>query len=149
MIAIDTNILVYAHRRELPQHENALRWLSHLAEGKAPWGIPVFCLGEFLRVVTHRHILKPPSSLEEGLGAISALLAAPGMQVLSPGYRYPDLLAEEVRAANARGNLVFDAQIAALCREQGVDHLLTADRDFSLFPQLRTLSASDPLPSDA
>ena len=149
MIAIDTNILVYAHRREMPQHESALRWLSHLAEGTAPWGIPVFCLGEFLRVVTHPRILKPPSSLEEGLGAISALLASPGLRVISPGHRYSDILAEEVLAANARGNLVFDAQIAAVCREEGVDYLLTSDRDFSLFPQVRTLSTSSPLSSDS
>ncbi|HEX7181403.1 MAG TPA: TA system VapC family ribonuclease toxin [Thermoanaerobaculia bacterium] len=140
MIAVDTNILVHAHRSELPEHENALRWLTYLAQGSSPWGIPVFCLGEFLRVVTHTKILKPPSSLEESLLALEGLLEAPTLQVLSPGPRYPELLAEVVRSADARGNLVFDAQIAALCREQGIARVLTLDRDFDRFPGIEKVS---------
>ena len=53
MIAVDTNILIDAHRKEMPQHERARRWLTELSEGEEPWALPVFAMGEFLRVVTH------------------------------------------------------------------------------------------------
>ena len=67
MIAVDTNILVYAHRKELPDHALALSRLTELAQGRTPWAMPVFCLGEFLRVVTHPRIFDPPSTLDEAL----------------------------------------------------------------------------------
>ena len=139
MTAVDTNVLVYAHRREFPQHEAARRLLSQLADGDALWAIPVFCLGEFLRVVTHRAILKPPSSLDEATQALDALLASPSLRVLVPGDRYPALLLQTVRQSHVSGNLVFDAQIAALCLEHGVRALLSNDRDFSLFPDIDLL----------
>lgn len=65
MIAVGTNILVYAHREELPQHRNARTRLAELAEGNAPWAIPVFCLGEFLGVVTHPRLFDPPHTIAE------------------------------------------------------------------------------------
>lgn len=139
MTAVDTNVLVYAHRREFPQHEAARRRLAQLADGDALWAIPVFCLGEFLRVVTHRAILKPPSSLDEATRALDALLASPSLRVLVPSDRYPALLLRTVRQSGVSGNLVFDAQIAALCLEHGVRALLSNDRDFSLFPDIDLL----------
>jgi len=136
LIAVDTNILVRAHRRDLPQHAEALQRIISLAEGEEAWGIPVFCLGEFLRVVTHPQIFKPPSSIEEALAALEGLLESPTVRLLSPGPHYPDFLASSIRTAQARGNLVFDAQIAALCQEHSVERLITLDRDFSLFPEV-------------
>lgn len=140
MIAIDTNILIHAHRQEMPRHAQALQRLTDLAQGDVEWGIPVFCIGEFLRVVTHPKIFRPPSSIEEALQALEGLLEAPTVQVLSPGPRYAGLLAELIRSAEVSGNLVFDAQIAALCREHLVEGLLTLDRDFSRFPEVRSLA---------
>jgi len=107
-----------------------------LAEGPSAWGLPVFCLEEFVRVVTHPRVLRPPSPLEEALNALEALLASPSLVVLTPGERYWPLFREASREARAAGNLVFDAQIAALCREHGVRVLLTEDRDFRRFPGL-------------
>lgn len=139
MIAVDTNILVYAHRESLPRHGLALAWIRHLAEGNVPWGLPVFCLGEFVRVVTHPRVLSPPSTSDEAWSALDGLLQSPTLRVLNPGSRYPELFKDAVRAADARGNLVFDAQIAAVCREQGVSGLLTADRDFARFPGIHLI----------
>ena len=138
MIAVDTNILVYAHREELPQHAVARARLTALAEGDAPWAIPVFCLGEFLRVVTHARLFDPPHTIEEGCGALDRILESPSLRILNPAERFWAMLAEAVREADATGNLVFDAQLAALCREHGVSALLTEDRDFDRFPGLRT-----------
>ena len=145
MIAVDTNILVHAHREDLPRHTRALEWLRHLAEGNVPWGLPVFCVGEFVRVVTHPRIMNPPSTLEEALSALDGLLQSPTVRVIAPGPRYPVLFGEAVRAADARGNLAFDAQIAAVCREHGVSRLLTLDRDFARFPGIHVLTLDNSL----
>lgn len=138
MIAVDTNILVYAHREELPQHPTARARLTALAEGDAPWAIPVFCLGEFLRVVTHPRLFDPPHTVAEACVALDRILESPSLRILHPGDRFWRMLAEAARAADAAGNLVFDAQVAALCQESGVSALLTEDRDFDRFPGLRT-----------
>jgi hypothetical protein len=138
VIAVDTNILVYAHREELPQHERARRRLTALAEGAARWAIPVFCLGEFIRVITHPRVFDPPYTAEEACEALGRVAESPSLVVLMPGDRFWPLLDEVIREADAVGNLVFDAQIAALCRETGVSALLTEDRDFDRFEGLRT-----------
>lgn len=138
MVAVDTNILVYAHREELPQHAAARARLTELAEGHTPWAIPVFCLGEFIRVVTHPRLFDPPHTIAEACDALDRVLASPTVRVLNPGERFWALLAEAVRDGAAAGNLVFDAQVAALCRESGASALLTEDRDFDRFRGLRT-----------
>ena len=133
MIAVDTNVLVQAHRSDLGRHESAVSALRRLAEGPQPWGVPVFCLGEFVRVVTHPKVFDPPSSSAEALGALRSLLRSPTVRLLSPGPRYPSLLWEALVDGDARGNLAFDAQIAAVCLEQGASRLLTLDQDFRRF----------------
>jgi uncharacterized protein len=133
LIAVDTNILLYAHREEFPLHEAALSAVTQLAEGPAAWALPIFVVGEFLRVATHPRVLDPPSPERDAVDAIAGLLASPSVRVLSPGDRYWALLREAMLDAPARGNLVFDAQIVAVCREYGVNTILTEDRDFRRF----------------
>lgn len=67
------------------------------------------------------------------------------MRVLSPGREYPALLMEAIREADARGNLVFDAQIAAVCKEAGCRRLLTFDRDFARFAGLNVVTPTESL----
>ena len=136
MRALDTNVLVHYHREEMPKHSEAVALLRELAEGQVPWGIPVFCIGEFLRVVTHRRVFNPPTPLEEALSAIDALLESPTVRLLMPGERYWTLLTDTASRAQTTGNLVFDAQIAALCLEHGVEALVSEDRDFTRFQGL-------------
>jgi len=133
MVAVDTNVLVYAHRSELPLHRPARERLTALAEGAALWGLPVFCIGEFVRIVTHARVLTPPSTLEEATAALTGLMTSPSLATLSPGERYWPLLQEALREGRASGNVAFDAQIVAVCREHGVSRLLTEDRDFHRF----------------
>jgi hypothetical protein len=145
VIAVDTNVLVHAHRAAAPAHRRAVAWLKHLAEGEARWAIPVFCLAEFLRVVTHTMIFSPASTLEQAISALRAVMASPSLIILTPSGRFPALLFDLVRAADARGNMAFDAQIAAVCLESGADQILTTDRDFSRFPAVRIISLQDEL----
>lgn len=133
MIAIDTNILVYAHREELALHRKALSRLVGLAEGLEPWALPVFCIGEFLRVVTHPKLFNPPSTLRRAILAIGNLLESPSVVILNPAENFWPILTEIARIADAKGNILFDAQIVAVCREHGVREILSEDRDFSRF----------------
>jgi uncharacterized protein len=100
------------------------------------WGLPVFVITEFLRVATHPRALQPPSTLTQAMDAIDRLLASPTARLLSPGDRYWRLLRETLIDSGARGNIVFDAQIVAVCREHGVDTILTQDRDFRRFSNI-------------
>ena len=123
----------------MPKHPEAVALLRELAEGQVPWGIPVFCVGEFLRVVTHRRVFNPPTPLEDALSAINALLESPTVRLLMPGERYWTLLTDTASRAQTTGNLVFDAQIAAVCLEHGVEALVSEDRDFTRFQGLRMI----------
>jgi uncharacterized protein len=138
VIAVDTNILIYAHRAETPLHETASRLLQELAEGDAVWALPIFCFAEFVRVVTHLRVFDPPTELGAALEFLDRLLDSPTLRVLLPTEGYPLVFREACESAGARGNLAFDAQIAAVCREHGVSELLTADRDFARFPALKS-----------
>ena len=109
MIAVDTNVLVYAHRSDSARHPQAVAWVRSLAEGEEPWGIPVFCLGEFVRIVTHRRVFDPPSTIAQAIDAVDALLESPSVRILTPSAGHWSLLRASIVAGEATGNLVFDA----------------------------------------
>ncbi len=136
VIAVDTNILVYAHRSECPQHGAAKVCVAGLAEGGAPWAIPQHCLVEFTGVVTNPRIWTVPSSHEACFGQIQAWLESPSLVVLEESAGFFSAFAEIASQSQVRGGGVHDARIAACCREHGVGELLTCDRDFSRFPWL-------------
>lgn len=98
----------------------------------------MFCIGEFVRVVTHPKLFDPPSEVGEACLAVERVLESPSLQVIVPGPTYVELLLQAIREADAGGNLSFDSQIVALCRESGVSALLTEDRDFARFPGFST-----------
>lgn len=136
MIALDTNVLVYAHREDSPWHERASSRVSELAENPAPWGIPWPCLHEFLAIVTHPRIYAPPTPLAAAIDQVDAWLEAPGLVVLPEGGGYWRELRAALEGGRIAGPQVHDARVAALCRLHGVRELWTADRDFGRFPGL-------------
>jgi toxin-antitoxin system PIN domain toxin len=138
VIAVDTNVLVYVHREEQALHRAARARLVELAEGDDLRGVPVFCLTDFARVATHPRVFDPLYSVAEMRQALERLLESPSLRLLHPGERFAGLFLEAMAEANATGNLVFDAQIVAVCREHGVGSLLTEDRDFARFPGFAT-----------
>jgi toxin-antitoxin system PIN domain toxin len=138
LIAVDTNILVYAHRRDSPWHEPAAYCVRELAEGAAAWAVPWPCIHEFLAIVTHERIYSPPSSLGKAVEQVQAWLESPSLVLLAEGEGYLATLAQLLVAAKVRGHRVHDARIAALCIYSNVRELLSADRDFSRFGSLKT-----------
>lgn len=138
MIALDTNILVYAHRSETTHHAAARRLLTRLAEGQEPWALPWPCVYEYLRVVTHPRVFAPPSDIDEFVEDLVVLLQSPSLSMLGDGPVHLTWFLECVVDGGATGNLAYDAHIAALCREHGVRELWTTDRDFRRFSGLTT-----------
>jgi uncharacterized protein len=140
VIAFDTNILVYAHRRASPFYEVASKRLIELGQGAAPWAIPWPCLHEFLNVVTHPRVFAPPTSLEQALGQVDIWLESPSLALLTESSTYWTTLRSILVESAITGPRVHDARIAALCRQHGVRELWSADRDFSRFAGVRVVN---------
>ncbi|MCC6756259.1 MAG: PIN domain-containing protein [Solirubrobacterales bacterium] len=137
MIAVDTNLLVYAHRRDSPFHAAAKRVVAALAQDLASWAIPWPCLHEFYNIATHPRIYARPSAPAEAIRQIDFWLESPSLLLLSEGDHHWPQLRELIGSAKLQGPMVHDARIAALCLAHGVRELWSADRDFGRFPTLR------------
>ena len=133
MIVVDTNLLVYAHRRDSEWHERALAALLELANGNQRWAIPWPCVHEFFAIVTHPRIYKRPSKPSEALAAIDAWTESSSLEFLHESPSYWNTLVTMVQAGKIRGPMIHDARIAAICIDNGATLLLSADRDFSRF----------------
>jgi toxin-antitoxin system PIN domain toxin len=136
MIALDTNVLVCAHREDSPWHRRAYDCLLKLAEHRTPWTIPWPCIHEFLAIVTHPRIFIPPTPLEKALDQVEAWLESPSLVLISESVDYWSILQALLKNGKVTGPLVHDARIVALCLHHGISELWTADRDFSRFPGL-------------
>ena len=136
MIAVDSNLLVYAHREDSTWYESAAEQVRLLAEGRQPWAIPWPCVHEFLAIVTHPRIFHPPTPLPKALDQVAAWLESPSLEMLAEWGRYWDVLATVLSAAKVRGAQIHDARVAALCLHHGIRELWTADRDFNRFAGL-------------
>jgi toxin-antitoxin system PIN domain toxin len=138
MTAVDTNILVYAHRADSPWHARADRAVAELAEGRSSWAIPWPCLYEFLAIVTHPKIYQPPTPLRDALIQIDCWLESPTLVLLHEGEGFWETFRPVLETSAVQGGAVHDARLAGLCLRHGVKTLWSADRDFSRFPDLRT-----------
>ena len=137
MIAVDTNLLVYAHREDSEFHSAAKESVDSLRHQPALWAILWPCIHEFIGIVTHPGIYKPASTLSEAFGFVDSLLASPQLHLLAESPGYFGKLREISVAAKLKGPRIHDARIAALCLHHGVSELWSADRDFSAFRQLK------------
>jgi uncharacterized protein len=136
MIAVDTNILVYAHREDSPWHETALNRVTTLANSGAPWAIAWSSFHEFLAIVTHPKIYDPPTPLTTALETLQAWQTSPSLRLLGEGPGYFETLAKQATAGKIKGAKIHDARTASICLHHGVKKLWSADRDFTSFPDL-------------
>jgi toxin-antitoxin system PIN domain toxin len=137
MIAVDTNILIYAHREDSQWHDTANKSVVSLAEGRNLWAIPWPCIHEFLAIATHPKIFAPPTPRAAAIDQVEAWLESPGLVLLVEMEGYWQQLCKMVKAGRISGGQIHDARIAALCQLHGVEELWSADRDFSRFPGLK------------
>ena len=137
MIAVDTNILVYAHRADSEWHEIALDRVLALARGTSHWAIPWPCVHEFLAICTHPRIYAPPSPLALAMDAITEWFKSLRCGVIGEGPGYFAQLRALCEKGRVSGGAIHDARIAAICLHHGVSELWSADRDFGRFKGLR------------
>jgi len=137
MIAVDTNLLVYAYREDSEFHKAATENLRPVIEGSVPWALPWPCVHEFIGVVTSGKVYKPASPLPGVLAFLDSLFASPQLHLLAESPGYFEKLRDIAQAAKISGPRIHDARIAALGLHHGVSELWSADRDFSAFPQIK------------
>jgi toxin-antitoxin system PIN domain toxin len=136
MILCDVNVLVYAHRQDVPDHVRYKAWLVETLQGPQAYGVSDLVLSGFIRVVTHPRIFKDPTSLADAVAFAEQVRNQPHAVPVAPGQRHWRIFMDLCRQTQARGNLVPDAFFAALAIESGCDWV-TTDLDFSRFPDLR------------
>jgi len=140
VIAVDTNILVYAHREDAEWHAAAYPRLARLAEDRGAWAIPWPCIHEFLAIVTHPRIFSPPTPLAAAVDQVEAWIESPSLVLLAESELHWLQLREVLLTGRIAGPKVHDARIAALCLQHGVKELWSADRDFGRFPNLTVVN---------
>jgi uncharacterized protein len=138
VIAVDTNILIYAHRVDAPWHGIARPQIASLAESNVPWAIPWPCLHEFIAIVTHPRIYALPTPLDRAFEQIDRWTQSPRIRLIGESQVHLNELKSLALSARISGPKIHDAKVAAICLQHGVSELWTADRDFSRFPSLKT-----------
>jgi uncharacterized protein len=136
LILVDVNVLVYAHRQDMPDHAAFRDWLTSVVNGEGAYGLSDLVLSTFIRVLTNPKAFNVPTVLAEAVAAADRLRGQPNCVLVSPGPMHWDIFVRLCREAGTRGNLVADAYLAALAIESGAEWI-TTDRDFSRFPGLR------------
>jgi toxin-antitoxin system PIN domain toxin len=136
VILPDVNVLVHAHRKDLPRHRRFRQWLSDAVNGDQAYAMSDAVIAGFVRVVTHPRVFKKPSTIEQALGFASRVVLQPHCVRIGPGPRHFEIFSRLCRQAETRGSLVWDAFHAALAIEHGCEWI-TTDRDFSRFEGLR------------
>ena len=138
MIAVDTNILVYANREDSPWHDKAKQKLTEIS--LSLWCIPWPCIHELVAIITHPRIFNPPTPTEMALQTVDGLMSSSTLRLLSEINGYWQVLREVVQLSHVVGPRIHDARIAALCLQHGVKTIWTADRDFSRFGGLKAVN---------
>ncbi len=133
MLLPDVNVLVAAHREVAPRHEEARAWLVSALDGPHDVALCLPVVSGLVSVGTSHKVFAPPSTLPEVFAFVSHLAAHHSTVWLNPGRQHLRLLHELCVAADARGDLVSDAVLAALALEAGAT-VITYDRDFARFP---------------
>lgn len=128
----DVNVLVIARRRDQDDHERIREWLEAEVNSSRPFALADMAVAGFLRIVTNPRVYARPTPLEGAIQAIDVLAAQPNCVPVSAGAGHWPILRQLLRDADARGNLVPDAQLAAIAVEHGAT-VATRDRGFARF----------------
>lgn len=142
VIAVDTNLLIYAHRARCAEHAAARRAIARAAGSPHGWCIPIPCIFEFWSVVTHPSCAGGPSTPATALDFIESLVTTGEAQILEPGANFVQRCLRIAASLSVSGPRVFDLQIGLLALEAGVAELWTHDAGFVSLPGLKV---GDPL----
>lgn len=143
MIALDTNLLVYAHRSAVAEHRPAQQAITRARRAPGGWGFSLPVVGEFWSVVTHPAAPGRPSTASEARRFLAGLDAA-GAETWVPGAGFAARLARLADDLSILGPRVFDLQIALMAFEGGATELWTTDRRFVSISGLRVVQPLQP-----
>ncbi len=132
MKLLDINVLLASHRDDHPQYDVAQRWIDRTVSERKPFAVVDLVAGAFLRIATTRRVFATPTPIDAAFAYVRALREEPSHVMLAPGPRHLDLLESLCAGADASGDLVADAQLAAIAVEHACE-LVSFDRDFARF----------------
>jgi toxin-antitoxin system PIN domain toxin len=135
---LDVNVVLAAHRDDHPHFERARAWLDDVLVARAPFSVTDLVAGAFLRLATNSRIFSTPTPAAGAFAYLRALRDQPAHVRLGPGPGHIELLERICRDADVTGDLVPDAQLAAIAIEHACE-LVSFDRDFARFAELRWL----------
>ena len=121
MILPDVNVLIYAFRRDMPQHAVCRAWLVDVVSSDARFGLSPLALGAVIRITTNPRVYRMPSATDEALEFCENLLRQPHCEIVEPRERHWDIFRQLCIHAHTRGALVTDAWFAALAIEWGCE----------------------------
>lgn len=136
MLLLDVNVVLAAHRVDHPLHDEIRPWFDRLLAGDEDFSVPILVWASFLRLATNTRVFAVPTPRADAFAFIAAVVAQPHHLLLGPGPRHLALLHRACDEADATGNLVPDAVLAALAAEHGCD-IASLDRDFARFSSVR------------
>jgi uncharacterized protein len=136
MLLLDVNVVLATHRDDHPHHQPVRAWFDAMRADAERFTVPSSVWGSFLRLVTNRRIFEVPTPRAEAFEFIDAVCAQPGYLAVDAGPRHLTLLRRLCEEADALGDLLADAALAALAAEHGCE-IVTLDRDFARFESVR------------
>jgi toxin-antitoxin system PIN domain toxin len=136
VLVLDVNVLLAAHRDDHPDYAVSRPWLAELGRSRRQFAVPWVVWWSFLRLATNRRIFEVPTPLVDAMDFVHAVRLQPGYVQLEVGSRHLDLLHKLCTDADAHGDLIPDAVLAAIATEHG-GAVVSFDRDFARFPALR------------
>lgn len=142
MIALDSNLLVYAHRAAAPEHLAARAAIEFAAADPRGWGIALPSVSEFWMVATHPSSAGGPSTGTQAQAFLDALRRDGGMRTFLPRSGFDTRLAATAATMAVNGARVFDLQIGLIALEAGATEIWSHDRRFAA---PRGLAVHDPL----
>src|SRR2546427_9252196 len=144
MIALDTNLLVYAHRQGAAEHEGATAAILDALNDPRGWGICLPSVAEFWSIVTQPKIPGGPSSSAVVTHFFHYLITEGQGNIWTPGPGFGQRLMRWASSLKIRGRRIFDLQIAVIALEHGAREISTHDINFVSVP---TVKVRDPLRS--
>jgi hypothetical protein len=137
VIALDTNLLVYAHRSGAPENRSAQHAIERATEDPRGWGVALPTVAEFWMNVTHPAAAGGPSTSKQARDFLHSLLTEGPGTVWLPREPFWTRLVQLASDLNVRGLRVFDLQIALTAFDNGATEIWTHDRDFETVAGLR------------
>jgi uncharacterized protein len=136
MITPDVNLLLYAYDSASPSHKRASTWWTECLSGEEPVGLAPSVIFGFVRIGTNPRAFINPFTPTEAAEYVRSWLSQPQVEILAQKAQHITDVLTLIEELGTAGNLVSDAQLAALAIEYDAV-LHTADTDFIRFPNLK------------